>query len=65
MVAFIDAHRAEYGVELLAPQTVSLSRAFSYNVNLQLAKENEADILRQNMARELASIVMHRLTKLK
>jgi LPS-assembly lipoprotein len=51
--------------ELLAPQTVSLSRAFSYNVNLQLAKENEADILRQNMAQELASIVMHRLTKLK
>jgi LPS-assembly lipoprotein len=51
--------------ELLTPQTVSLSRAFSYDTNLQLAKENEADILRQEMARELVSIVIHRLTKLK
>jgi LPS-assembly lipoprotein len=51
--------------QLLAPQTVSLSKDFSYNVNLQLAKEHEADILRQQMARDLVSIAMHRLTSLK
>ena len=51
--------------QLLAPQTISLSKDFSYNVNLQLAKEHEADILRQQMARDLVSIAMHRLTSLK
>jgi LPS-assembly lipoprotein len=51
--------------QLLAPQTVSLSKDFSYDVNLQLAKEHEADILRHQMALDLASIVMHRLTSLK
>jgi LPS-assembly lipoprotein len=51
--------------ELLAPQTISLSRDFSFDENLQLAKEHEADILRQQMARDLVSITMHRLTSLK
>jgi LPS-assembly lipoprotein len=51
--------------ELLAPQTISLSRDFSYQETLQLAKENEADILRQQMARDLVSIAMRRLTSLK
>jgi len=53
------------GKELLAPQTISLSRDFSFDENLQLAKEHEADILRQQMARDLVSIAMHRLTSLK
>jgi LPS-assembly lipoprotein len=51
--------------ELLAPQTISLSRDFSFDVTLQLAKEHEADILRQQMARDLVSITMRRLTSLK
>ena len=51
--------------QLLAPQTISLSRDFSFDVTLQLAKEHEADILRQQMARDLVSIAMHRLTSLK
>jgi LPS-assembly lipoprotein len=51
--------------ELLAPQTLSLSRAFSFDETLQLAKEHEADILRQQMARDLVSIAMRRLTSLK
>ena len=51
--------------QLLAPQTVSLSKDFSYDVNLLLAKEHEADILRQQMARDLVAIAMHRLTSLK
>jgi len=51
--------------EVLAPQTISLSRDFSFNEALQLAKANEADILRQQMARDLVAIAMHRLTSLK
>ena len=51
--------------ELLAPQTISLSRDFSFDETLQLAKEHEADILRQQMARDLVSIAMRRLTSLK
>jgi LPS-assembly lipoprotein len=51
--------------QLLAPQTVSLAKDYSYDVNLQLAKEHEADRLRQQMAHDLVAIVMHRLTSLK
>ena len=51
--------------ELLAPQTLSLSRDFSFDETLQLAKEHEADILRRQMARDLVSIAMRRLTSLK
>jgi LPS-assembly lipoprotein len=53
------------GKELLAPQTISLSKDFSFDETLQLAKEHEADILREQMARDLVSIAMHRLTSLK
>ena len=58
---------AVHGVdkELLAPQTVSLSKDYSFQENVLLAKEHEADILRQQMARELVSIAMRRLTSLK
>ena len=51
--------------ELLAPQTVSLSKDYSFEENVLLAKEHEADILRQQMARDLVSIAMRRLTSLK
>ncbi len=51
--------------ELLAPQTISLSKDYSFDESLQLAKEHEADILRLQMARDLVSIAMHRLTSLK
>lgn len=51
--------------QLLEPQTISLSKDFSFDETLQLAKEHEADILRQQMARDLVSIAMHRLTSLK
>jgi LPS-assembly lipoprotein len=50
---------------LLAPQTVSLSKDYSFEENVLLAKEHEEDILRQQMARDLVSIAMHRLTSLK
>jgi LPS-assembly lipoprotein len=51
--------------ELLAPQTISLSKDYSFQENILLAKEHEADILRQQMARDLVSIAMRRLTSLK
>jgi LPS-assembly lipoprotein len=51
--------------ELLAPQTISLSKDYSFEEDVLLAKEHEADILRQQMARDLVSIAMRRLTSLK
>ncbi len=51
--------------ELLAPQTLNMSRDYSYNEYEQLAKGQEADILRGQMARELAGIALRRLSSLK
>jgi LPS-assembly lipoprotein len=51
--------------ELLAPQTISLAKDYSFEEYALLAKENEADVLRQQMARDLVSIAMHRLSSLK
>lgn len=51
--------------ELLKPQTISLSRDYSFVENELLAKEHEADTLRQQMARDLVAIAMRRLTRLK
>ena len=51
--------------ELLPPQTINLSKDYSFVENDLLAKEHEADILRRQMARDLVSIAMRRLTSLK
>ena len=51
--------------EILPPQTLQLSKDYSFLENEQLAKEHEADVLRQQMARDLAAIAMRRLTSLK
>jgi LPS-assembly lipoprotein len=53
------------GRQVLEPQTISLSQDYTYNVNEQLAKEHEADVLRGQMARNLAGIAMRRLSRLK
>ncbi|MFI4891653.1 MAG: LPS assembly lipoprotein LptE [Steroidobacterales bacterium] len=53
------------GKELLQPQTVSLSQDYTFSEQAVLAKEHEADILRQQMARNLVAIVMRRLSSLK
>ena len=50
---------------LLAPQTITLSQDYSFEATALLAKENEADALRQQMARDLVGIAMHRLSSLK
>jgi LPS-assembly lipoprotein len=51
--------------ELLKPQTINLSKDYSFVENELLAKEHEADILRRQMARDLVAIAMKRLTSLK
>ena len=51
--------------QLLAPQTINLSRDYSFDEDELLAKENESDILRRQMARDLVAIAMRRLTSLK
>jgi LPS-assembly lipoprotein len=51
--------------QLIAPQTISLAQDYSFQENALLAKQNEADGLRQQMARDLVRIAMHRLSSLK
>ena len=51
--------------ELLAPQTISLSQDYTFSEKAVLAKEHEADVLRGEMARNLVSIAMRRLSSLK
>jgi LPS-assembly lipoprotein len=51
--------------EVLEPQTISLSKDYSFQEDELLAKQHEADILRAQMARDLVSIAMRRLTRLK
>ena len=53
------------GKEILTPQTLSLARDYSFDENTLLAKENEEDVLRVQMARDLAVIATRRLLSLK
>ena len=50
--------------ELLPAQEVSATRSYSFDERLQLAKRHEEDVLRQDMARDLAERVMRRLSSL-
>jgi LPS-assembly lipoprotein len=51
--------------QLLVPQEITLSKDYSFEENVLLAKEHEADILRGQMARDLVTMAMHRLARLK
>ena len=51
--------------EILAPQTITLSRDYSFEENELLAKEHEADILREHMAQDLVTMAMRILTRIK
>ena len=51
--------------ELLPQQTITLQQDYSFAENVVLAKEHEADILREQMARNLVAIAMRRLGSLK
>ena len=50
--------------ELLPAQDVSATRTYSFDERLLLAKDREEEILRQDMARDLADMVMRRLSSL-
>lgn len=50
--------------ELLAPQELSATRTYSFDERLLLAKGHEEDILREDMAHDLADMVMRRLSSL-
>jgi LPS-assembly lipoprotein len=51
--------------QILPPQTLMLSRDYSFEENELLAKEHEADILRTAMARDLAAMAMRILSRVK
>jgi outer membrane lipopolysaccharide assembly protein LptE/RlpB len=50
--------------DLMAPETFSLSRIYSFDERKLLAKEREKDILREALARDMASVVSRRLSAL-
>jgi LPS-assembly lipoprotein len=50
--------------ELLSPQEISATRNYSFDERLLLAKGHEEEILRQDMAHDLADMVMRRLARL-
>jgi LPS-assembly lipoprotein len=50
--------------ELLSAQEVTATRTYSFDERQLLAKDHEEDILRQDMARDLADEVMRRLSSL-
>lgn len=52
------------GEQLVAPQVVSLRRAYAYDVTKVLAKSREEEILREALAKDIVSIVMQRLEAL-
>jgi len=62
-------YAVEYSVdgqegELLEPQTLEVTRDYSYDVNTVLAKQREQVILRDALARDLAGLVVRRLASL-
>ena len=52
------------GQELLSTQELTSTRAYSFDERLLLAKSHEENVLRQDMARDLADRVMRRLSHL-
>jgi LPS-assembly lipoprotein len=52
------------GRELMAPQQLTLSRVYSFDERKLLAKDREKGILLEALARDMAGIVMRRLSAL-
>jgi LPS-assembly lipoprotein len=50
--------------EVLTPKVLTQTRDYSFNATAVLAKEQEQDQIRAALARELAALVMRRLTAL-
>lgn len=52
------------GTQVVAPQRLELTRNFSFDESLVLAKGHEEEILREALARDLADLVLRRLESL-
>jgi outer membrane lipopolysaccharide assembly protein LptE/RlpB len=52
------------GEQLMPAEPFVLTRIFSFDERRKLAKEREKDVLREALARDLASVVMRRLASL-
>lgn len=52
------------GNEVLPPQTLTLTRDYSFDDEALLAKQHEEEILREALARDLVNLVMRRLASL-
>jgi outer membrane lipopolysaccharide assembly protein LptE/RlpB len=52
------------GRELMPAEPFTVSRIYSFNVKKMLAKQREKDVLREALARDLASVVLRRLASL-
>ena len=64
-VYYTVRYRARIGdKEVLSPKVLTLTRDYSFNTTAVLAKEQEQDQIRAALARELAALVMRRLTAL-
>ncbi len=50
--------------EVIEPQRIELTREYSYDTNAVLAKQREQSILREALARDLAALVVRRLSAL-
>jgi LPS-assembly lipoprotein len=61
MVEFSVNGRTE---ELIAPQKLEMTRDYSYDETTVLAKQREQAVLREALARDLASLVVRRLASL-
>jgi LPS-assembly lipoprotein len=64
-VYYTIRYRARIGdKEVLSPKVLTLVRDYSFNATAVLAKEQEQEQIRAALARELASLVMRRLSAL-
>jgi LPS-assembly lipoprotein len=52
------------GRELIAPDTIAMTRDYSYDETAVLAKQREQAVLREALARDLAGMVVRRLAAL-
>jgi LPS-assembly lipoprotein len=52
------------GTELISPQPLEVTRDYSYDTTAVLAKQREQAILREALARDLAALVLRRLSSL-
>jgi LPS-assembly lipoprotein len=55
---------ASQSAELIAPQKLELTRDYSFDEKAVLAKQREQSILRESLARDLASLIVRRMAAL-